>query len=77
LEVGFPTSEGSKFLRNSGAGPNYRTTIEWKPDDRAFPGYRNDHFLGRKFGPMKTKTTRHDANTKKIMTATRTDRTCP
>jgi hypothetical protein len=34
------------------------------------------YFFGRKFGQMKTKKTRHDANSKKISTATRTDKNC-
>jgi hypothetical protein len=37
---------------------------------------RRGYFLGRKFGQMKTKKTRHDVNSKKIRTATRTDKNC-
>jgi hypothetical protein len=34
------------------------------------------YFLGRKFGQMKTSQTKHDANSKNISAATRTERIC-
>jgi hypothetical protein len=39
--------------------------------------FRPDYFLGRQFGKMKTNQTKHDANSKKISAASRTERTCP
>jgi hypothetical protein len=37
---------------------------------------RSNSFFGRKFGQIEDQKNRHDANSKKINTATRTDKNC-